>query len=131
MTIVSIVMRRRPTFRTLAARALTALFAVWCLGCAGFDPLIDSMFGGAGAGMDCGSEVDRSGPDASESAVSGSADSSEGLGCHCLSCHSTSPLSPVAPNSVVRSLELARLAVGDLASVTRAPVAPPPEFATL
>lgn len=112
----------------LAARALTALFAVWCLGCAGYDPLVDSIFGRE-AGVDCGSEAGSASSESAASGVSG-ADSSE-EGCLCVSCHSTTPQAQAGAGLRLRDLEVTRLAVADVPSVTRAPVAPPPEFTSL
>jgi hypothetical protein len=49
-------MRRASTLlRTI--RALTAIVTVWCVGCSGFDPLLDAVLGSGGSVMTCGTDA--------------------------------------------------------------------------
>ena len=47
---------KRPTTAVLIARAFTGLVTVWCLGCSGYEPLLNALLG-TGAVMTCASEM--------------------------------------------------------------------------
>src|SRR4051812_4161767 len=116
-------------------RSLTALIAVWCLGCNAFDPLIASLFPGAGRGMMvCAAEApatgvalqDRGGRPASVRAFADHAD--RGTSCDCGSCCAPAPsplASALAPSPVAQQPAPEPCA---LPSVARAPLVPPPQF---
>lgn len=133
--IVPHLMHPRPAFHIRSARAVTALLTVWCLGCTAFDPLIDSLFGRNVSAESCISDMpgDRS-PGGSGvmtvTACQGNED--EGLCCgSCGSCHSTSPQLVAIEEVQTDPHHAMSLTARPLASVTRAPVAPPPERRTL
>ena len=52
-------MRRPPTASSALVRLFTGLITVWCLGCSGFDPLLDSLVGSS-SDMICGSAMTMS-----------------------------------------------------------------------
>lgn len=47
---------RHPYTLARAIRAMTAVITVWCIGCSGFEPLLDAAFGDGAVGMTCGSD---------------------------------------------------------------------------
>ncbi|HVT40297.1 MAG TPA: hypothetical protein VHE78_14745 [Gemmatimonadaceae bacterium] len=134
-------MYRRVSPALRAGRALTALVTVWCLGCAGFEPLLNALLGSnAGSRMACTSEAGRadeqSAMDGSDlpmhsAAVSPPADDHRGFDCGCgQSCQATSLASQaIAP----RTDPTPRVAANDVKqppSVVRTPLPPPPEQTT-
>jgi len=128
-------MTRRSTVLVLGTRALTALATVWCLGCSAFDPMLDALVGSRGmAGMDCAREMGS--PLTSDRGVAAVAPSPDGSGhigytCDCGGCFSASPHSAVLAMSTHTIPSPEPQVFARLLSVTRAPVAPPPELRTL
>ena len=137
-------MHHRVTPLLRATRALVGLVTVWCLGCTGYEPLMDSLLGGAGVVMNCESvsgaaaahdanassafETIRT---AGQTAVSAPA-THRGFECGCGgSCHATSPtlLTAAVMHSVVRAV--APWQPSEPASVPRVPLLPPPELGAL
>jgi hypothetical protein len=131
----------RPTSLTIrATRALVALITVWCLGCSGFEPLVDALFDRvAGSGMTCG----PGGADAGETggmaatdspltpgitSVLAQADDHRSFDCGCgQSCHGVSPM---VWRDTTRPAPLPQVASADASqppNVVRAPLLPPPE----
>jgi len=118
---------------TRLTRALVALITVWCLGCSGYEPLLDSLLGDADGGMSCAEMVqsaDQSATSASPVAAVTAQHDSFDCGCG-QGCHASSPLSgtPRTIRDVVPTV--ASLEVSTPPSVTRAPLLPPPETGTL
>ena len=129
-------MSHRPAIHLLSARALTAFLTVWCLGCAAFDPVIDSLLGQKTTTASCLSEMVESGQTAGSDGLTISpsvngADSELCCGCGCGSCHSVSPQATDVAAVVAATPRAISLVERRLASVTRAPVAPPPEHRAL
>ena len=125
---------RPPSLPTRLTRALVALITVWCLGCSGYEPLLDSLLGNADGGMSCAEMVQSA--DQSESAMSSQVAAvtaqHDSFDCGCgQSCHASSPLigAPRTIRDVVPMV--ASLEVSTPPSVTRAPLLPPPERGTL
>lgn len=125
---------RPPSLPTRLARALVALITVWCLGCSGYEPLLDSLLGNADGGMSCAEMVQSAdhGASATSSAVGAATAQHDSFDCGCgQSCHASSPLSGT-PRSVLDVVPaVASLEVSTPPSVTRAPLLPPPETGTL
>src|SRR5678810_966230 len=113
-------MRRRPHVATLFARAFTGLITVWCLGCSGYESLLNSLLGHA-TGMMCGSEmagemaIGQPDDDTSAATVASVAESSPrgGFDCGCGSCNAASPqiwnvhVATAAPPTVVSMVVIA------------------------
>ena len=134
-------MHDRVTPLLRATRALVGLVTIWCLGCAGYEPLMDDMLQAGGGAMSCESAI---GPgaaaDGNASSVSDGARTAgqtavsvpathRGFECGCGgSCHAPSPtlLTAAVVHSVVRAVEPWQ--PSEPASVPRAPLLPPPEF---
>ena len=125
-------MRNRPGPAVLVSRVLTGIITIWCLGCSAFDPIFDLALGGGRSAMSCASEMSSASRDlGAGSVVSAEHSGARGNDCGCGSCHSASPQSialaaqtPAAPRAEPVVLTVA-------ISVSRAPVAPPPELQTL
>ena len=126
-------MIRRPTIATKFTRTLTALITVWCLGCSGYEPLLNSLFGQS-SGMTCGSDMvgsmgmSESAPTSSVATATVSAAGDHGFDCGCGSCHSASPqtLAVHLDHPAPPTLNVA--VVGEPLSVSRPPLAPPPQL---
>jgi len=124
----------RPSPLTRVLRSLTALVAVWCLGCNAFDPLIAGLFPGAARGMMvCASEAPATGVALQDTegrltSVRAFADHSDrGASCDCGSCYAPAP-SPLAfalPPSPVPQRPAPEPTVPP--SVARAPLVPAPQ----
>ena len=132
-------MRHRSSPLLRAARALVGLVTIWCLGCSGYEPLIDSLLGaGAGSMMECGSAAMADATDASPSVAGGTDHGQSGVStptdtqafdCGCgNSCHAPSPAQSTiaALNPAIPVIEQAEPV--EPASVSRVPLLPPPEF---
>jgi hypothetical protein len=127
-------MRQRPRVATLFARAFTGLITVWCLGCSGYESLLNSLLAHS-TGMTCGSEmtgdmaIGQTDDGASAAPTASVAESAprDGFDCGCGSCNAASPqiwnvqVATAAPPTVVSMIVIAPL------SVTRSPIAPPPQ----
>ncbi len=132
-------MRRRTSPLLRATRALVGLVTIWCLGCTGYESLLDAWLGDSSVAlMSCDSAM---GVDIATSAgaveapatKSGDAAVSElanhrGFACDCGSCHAP----PMNPRAVLVP-RLAPVAVvhfqpPEPASISRTPLLPPPEF---
>lgn len=131
-------MMRRPSALVLAIRALTGFVTVWCLGCAAYDPLIDMILvGQVDGGMRCASEMTElahSGTDRGTLAVFANPDEPGGQAdfeCHCTSCHATAAQTYVFAAAELEPPTAVISSVTEMVSVTRAPIAPPPESGTL
>jgi hypothetical protein len=127
---------RRPSSLLRAIRAMTAVITVWCVGCTGFEPLLDAAFGSGASVMTCGSDGAPMGAAMSPASADGSrgqatvaaaATEHHGFDCGCGSCHSAAPTvwafqptPQVAPAKAFGRL-------GMLASIVRAPLLPPPQ----
>jgi hypothetical protein len=134
-------MHRRISPALRVGRGLTALITVWCLGCAGFEPIVDSLLGfGTASGMACASETNATGTMSamdmakmpqSSSSVSAPSDGHRGFDCGCgQSCQSASPAQASAPPQIGPAPRLAAADVPQLRSVARAPLLPPPQETT-
>src|SRR2546430_12741379 len=127
-------MTRPTTPLVLAARAWTALVTVGCLGCSAFDPVLDSLFGSSRAsGMACASEMNATPGNQSEASASSVSEAASHVGhsCDCGSCYSATPHSMTFAVAMATVPGPQPHEVAQLLSVTRAPVAPPPESQTL
>jgi hypothetical protein len=121
-------------------RALTALITVWCLGCSGFEPIVDSLLGlGAAPGMVCASEMDATGTmsamDSAEvplhATVSAPSDGHRRFDCGCAqSCQSASPTRASSLPHVDPALRVAAANLPQPPSVVRVPLLPPPQRLT-
>jgi hypothetical protein len=122
---------KRPTLAILACRALTAVLTVWCLGCSAYDPLIDALTGAGRSPMSCGSEMGAPAATGTAAIAASAAASTQGFNCGCVSCTGASPqtLAFALTESASPTAELPAIALWT--SITRAPVAPPPELRTL
>jgi len=124
----------RPSLSTRVTRALVAVITVWCLGCAGYEPLLDSLHGD-GTAMSCGEMTvsgGTAGVEQSMPAVSAVSASHDAFDCGCgQGCHASSPA--VQATHPVRSAipALAALERSAPPSVTRTPLLPPPETGRL
>jgi hypothetical protein len=128
----------RPLVRYVLA-LLTALPTVWCLGCCAYEPLVESLLdGGAAPRIACEQDgmsgsgatgVSERGPGAGQAAVvsvNASQQTPAQVECQCLSCIAPSPahvvalvLPPVSPAVLPATITVP-------ASVSRAPLVPPP-----
>jgi hypothetical protein len=114
---------------------MTAVITVWCVGCTGFEPLLDAAFGAGASVMTCGSDdapmaaMSPASTDGAhgQPAVSAAAAEHRGFDCGCGSCHSAAPtvwvFQPVP--HVAPVMAFGRL--GMPASIVRAPLLPPPQ----
>ena len=126
---------RRPNTLLRAIRAMTAVITLWCLGCSGFEPLLGAAFGLDSSVMTCASDGGSMGASMAPSSngstghatVSAAVDAHHGFDCGCGSCHSASP-STLAIQSIPQSAPTTASArIGELLSVVRAPLLPPPQ----
>jgi len=128
----------RPISRaTRLLRGFTALITVWCVGCSGFEPLLDAAFGARASVMTCGSDAASMGATMAPSStddsrghaiISAAADAHRGFDCGCGSCHSVAPTVWAFPSvpSIAPAMALGH--IGALVSVARAPLLPPPQY---
>jgi hypothetical protein len=126
-------MNRTPSVATRIVRSLVALVTVWCLGCSGYEPLLDALLGTAGKPISC-SEMIRSSESvtsaASTTSVAAMSASHESFDCGCgQGCHASSPAIPTAQPIGAALPALASLEVSTPPSETRTPPLPPPEAA--
>ncbi len=124
-------MSLRPSLITALTRAIAGLVTVFCLGCSSYEPLIQSLLGQT-SGMTCGSEMGMTTASADQPSSTGAALSAPGashrnLDCGCSSCTGASPLSFVLALPAARQPEAYSPMVEEPSSVTRAPIAPPPQ----
>jgi len=127
---------KRPKTAVLIARAVTGLVTVWCLGCSGYEPLLNALLG-TGAVMACASEMsegtergamsDSVDSAANTSAVTVAESSPRGFDCGCGSCHAPSPRPPVLAAATSARPFVGGAPIIEPVSVSRAPVAPPPQ----
>ena len=119
---------------TRSLRALTALLAVWCLGCSAYDQLLAGVLPGSdGRVMVCAAEQEASAvlttvaEDGASAMVAPSSDRDDGASCGCETCIAPAPTSLViAPLPVpLPSQPHADLATPH--SVVRTPLVPPPQ----
>lgn len=126
---------RRPSTLLRAVRAMTAVITLWCLGCSGFEPLLDAALGSGSTVMTCGSDGGAAGtsmaasPDGStgNATVSAAVDSHRGFDCGCGSCHSASPSTWALQATPHVAPTVSFALAGELLSVVRAPLLPPPQ----
>jgi hypothetical protein len=119
---------------TRSFRALTALLAVWCLGCSAYDQFFAGLFPGSdGRVMVCAAEreasvsVSAATEDGGSPTVASSSDRDNGASCGCETC-----IAPVPTSLVVAPLPdlLPSQPHADPAtprSVVRTPLVPPPQ----
>jgi hypothetical protein len=127
---------KRPTTAVLIARAFTGLVTIWCLGCSGYEPLLNALLG-TGAVMTCASEMSEgTEPGAMSAAVASASNTAEltaaessprGFDCGCGSCHAPSPRTPVQAGGSSARPFVVGAPIIEPVSVSRAPVAPPPQ----
>ena len=130
-------LRKSLSFRV--TRALIAPLTVWCLGCSGFDPIVDALAGGAGSGIECG-VVDRAVDASSPRSVSDSASKSEptnvsvkaadepGFDCGCgQACHGASPVEAHGTTHLSAPPQVATVDIAQPPSTVRTPLLPPPQ----
>ncbi|MDQ6610895.1 MAG: hypothetical protein M3Y64_00560 [Gemmatimonadota bacterium] len=133
-------MNRQPSLLLRATRALVGLVTVWCLGCVGYEPIVDSLRGASASTiMDCASmsagemvggsqptqtmqEALSLQPTISEAPVNGAFDCGCGGFCHAVSI--TYNAVAVSPLNVLKQLQQQP---AEPASVSRAPLLPPPQ----
>src|SRR5438128_96305 len=121
---VSMRLRTSPALR--ATRALAGLVTVWCLGCAGYEQLLNPLVGGDVASMSCATAMSGDHIQLSVSATS----THEGFDCGCGGmCHALSPAPVVAPGAHTAVPMIAVRAPTAPVGVTRVPLLPPPERA--
>jgi hypothetical protein len=136
------VMRRRPSFLLRASRAMVGLVTVWCLGCSGYEPLLDGLLGATpssmmrcASDMDTGAAVDAAPSTVTEQSHDAHASVSvpandQGFDCGCGgSCHAPSPTPSVTPAPRIPVTAVVQAQPSAPPSVFRAPLLPPPEFA--
>jgi len=107
-----------------------ALITIWCLGCSGYEPLLGSLSGAQSKVMSCASAEASDGGAATT--ISTVASSHDRFDCGCSgSCHAPRPVEQptVAERLAIPRVEQA--AMREPASVSRPPLLPPPETATL
>jgi hypothetical protein len=123
---------RRPSILIRALRAATAVVTLWCLGCSGFEPLLDAALGAESTVMSCGADAGAmaaSTDGASHHAtVSAAADSHHGFDCGCGSCHSASPSTFALSSAQHLAPTTAFARIIALVSVVRTPLLPPPQI---
>ena len=133
-------MLRRTSLSFRVTRALIAPLTVWCLGCSGFDPIVDALAGGAaGSGMKC-EAVERAdvtslptfGTDTATAAESSEesvrAADDAGFDCGCgQACHGASPVEIHAAPDVRAALRVASVDSEEPPAVVHAPLLPPPQ----
>ena len=135
-------MSRRPSPLLRVSRLIVCLVTVWCLGCSGYEPLLNGLLGFAtGSAMNCASDMgsgaangfaahataDHVAPEQPTAAATGE---HRGFACDCGgSCHAPSPIrnSIALPHAFIAAIALPL--PSKPASVSRAPLLPPPEFA--
>lgn len=121
---------RRPSSLLRAVRAMTAVITVWCVGCTGFEPLLDAALGTGASVMTCEPSAAAASADHHQAAVAATAAGHQGFDCGCGSCHSVAPImlafQPVPHAAPAMTFDRPET----LASVVRAPLLPPPQRAT-
>lgn len=126
----------RPSSLLRAVRVMTAVITVWCVGCSGFDPLLDAAVGAGASVMTCGADRAPLGGATSTASADGAHGKATvsavtaahvGFDCGCGSCHSAAlsvwtlqPAPHIAPAMAVGR-------IGVLLSIVRAPLLPPPQ----
>jgi cytochrome c553 len=127
---------RRPSTLLRTIRALTAIVTVWCVGCSGFDPLLDAVLGAGASVMTCGANGgamsgEASSPSANvegaQATVSAVTAAHHGFDCGCGSCHAAAPAQLSFDGIPQLAPTLSPFRIGKLASVVRAPLLPPPQ----
>ena len=117
-------MRPRSSVVRRLSGALIGLITVWCLGCSGYDSLIDWLLGThAGMVMACDQQ-----PQGANAATIAPSTDDRGFDCGCGSCHAPSTQLSRLEQSRPNIAEIERLEPAAPESVTRAPLLPPPEF---
>lgn len=127
---------RRPSTLLRTLRAMTAVITVWCIGCSGFDPLLDAALGSGSTVMTCGSDAGAPGASmmvastdgsTANASISAAVDTYKGFDCGCGSCHAASPSTMAFQSARHIAPTMASARVGELMSVVRAPLLPPPQ----
>lgn len=132
-------MSHTPGPLTRLVRACTALVTVWCLGCCGYEPVLEAMLGAeAGSIMQCGRDDGLAQPaDVSAARTAGSGmmvatvvhpAGSPASACGCQNCNAPTPVPAVlgllpAPEPGATAME-----ASSLPSVARSPLVPPPQL---
>jgi hypothetical protein len=142
-------MRRPPSTLLRILRSLVALVTVWCTGCSGFEPVMESTFGDGAAVMTCASDsmtstVTAGGRAASTLTMSSSttelhvslaantpATSQREFSCGCSSCHAVTLASWVVPRLATATPRPVTEPLAALMSVVHSPLLPPPERTAL
>jgi hypothetical protein len=128
---------RGPSTLLRTIRAMTAVITVWCVGCTGFEPLLDAAFGAGASVMTCGSDDAPMGTELSpastdgsgaQPAVSAAAAEHRGFDCGCGSCQSAAPSVWTFQPAPDVALATVFGRIGMLASIVRAPLLPPPQL---
>jgi len=110
---------------------LNGLLTVWCLGCCGFEPLVNA--GGRAESAECAAAMQRS----ADSAIPGSLVASDDTtnapdcGCTCQSCCAVSAARFVLHAGASESPDLPRALSDSLISTTQEPLYPPPKASPL
>ena len=134
-------MHRPLSLPTRAIRAFTALLTVWCLGCSGFEPLLDNLLGTTGgSGMACASgRLMDDAPAMSSSEVAPASalpvavalsTGARGFDCGCGFCQAPSPGAAVMAALVSPAPGVAAAESVQPRSIVRTPLVPPPERTT-
>lgn len=130
----------RTSLTSRATRALIAPLTVWCLGCSGFEPMVDALMGNApGSGMVCGTS-DRGEDDTATMATAASpqaagpgvvsvgAAAHRGFDCGCgQSCHGVSVIDRRDAPRMSPPPRVATVDAPQPSSVARTPLVPPPQ----
>ena len=125
-------MCRRPSQLLRCSRLLVCLVTVWCLGCSGYEPLLNGLLGfTTGSAMNCASDMGAGAADiAPEQPTAAATGEHRGFACDCGgSCHAPSPSRETIALPHAFIAEIAVLLPSKPASVSHAPLLPPPQFA--
>jgi hypothetical protein len=117
---------------------MTALLTLWCLGCSGFEPLLDAALRASAPVMTCGSGVAPMSAEMSQVSSEGSGKQrtaslaraeDRGFDCGCVSCHAAAPsVWAFHPEPQMRPvMQPGRILMP--VSIVRAPLLPPPQLA--
>lgn len=133
---VAYLMMRGPSTLLRALRAMTAVITVWCIGCSGFEPLLDAALGTGSTVMTCGGDASVMGApepssteeSAANATIAPAADAHHGFDCGCGSCHSASPSTWALQTTPHVAPATAFTRIIALVSVVRTPLLPPPQI---
>ena len=118
-----------------ALRALTAVITVWCTGCSGFEPLMNSMLGSEIAAMSCASAQRDTMPGMGMTAadtqddgrsVAAAGEDARSVDCECGSCHAVAVTHEVVAEVATPRPQGAHTELPSLVSAEPSAMRPPP-----